>query len=369
MPKRVPPAASGPRLKASRRSRVKMETSEGVARSAHSIRGAGRRTVRQSPPSDADESPPEALRRRSLARLDSTRTPTSARIFRETWWTRATASSERTRRTGLTWLMTPNVARRGRGCQPFRLFPFRQPLGQEVRQGEGGPVDIGIEILQAIGDVESPDFARIDLVRQEIVAPHADRVRRHGPEVERRVAEDLLQEDALPGVRIQGEHERAGLRGDDAAGVELGLELPVERFLMEDGRRPDRVRGVDENDVERLPDLVDEHVAVGDHELGPRVAECRVQPGEVFAAGLDDLAVDLDEPGRLDRVLEDLAKSPAVAAADDQDLGRPPVGSHGRVDQHLVVIELVALGRLDETVDEENAAVVLVTDDLDPLEL
>ena len=45
------------------------------------------------------------------------------------------------------------------------------------------------------------------------------------------------------------------------------------------------------------------------------------------------------------------------------------MGGHGRVDEHLVVIELVPLGRLDESVEQENTAVILVADDLDPLEL
>jgi hypothetical protein len=68
---------------------------------------------------------------------------------------------------------------------------------------------------------------------------------------------------------------------------------------------------------------------------------------EMVPAGLDDLSVDLDEPGLLDGVFEDL-EAPAVPAADDEDLGRPRVRGHGRVDEHLVVVELVALGRLDE---------------------
>jgi hypothetical protein len=127
------------------------------------------------------------------------------------------------------------------------------------------------------------------------------------------VLEDPLEKDALTGVRLLVEHERAGLGGDDAAGSELGLELPVERLPVEDGRRPDRVRGIDQDDVEGLPDPVDEDVAVLDDELGPRVAEVRFKPGKVVAAGLDDLAVDLDQPGFLDRVLEDLAQRPAAA--------------------------------------------------------
>ena len=70
-----------------------------------------------------------------------------------------------------------------------------------------------------------------------------------------------------------------------------------------------------------------------------------------------------------DRVLEDLAQGPAVAAADDQDVLRTRVGRQGRMDEHLVIVELVPLGRLDEAVEKKDAPVVLIADDLDPLEL
>jgi hypothetical protein len=105
------------------------------------------------------------------------------------------------------------------------LLPLRQPLRREIRQGEGRPVDLGIEMAESAGDVECPHPARIDFVQEEVVAPHADRVGRHGPQIERRVAEYLLQEDTFPGVGIEMQHERAGLDGEDAARVELGLEL------------------------------------------------------------------------------------------------------------------------------------------------
>jgi hypothetical protein len=52
-----------------------------------------------------------------------------------------------------------------------------------------------------------------------------------------------------------------------------------------------------------------------------------------------------------------LAEDAAVAAADDEDGLRVGVRHHGQVRDHLLVRELVALGELDDAVEDEDAAV------------
>jgi hypothetical protein len=92
------------------------------------------------------------------------------------------------------------------------------------------------------------------------------------------------------------------------------------------------------------------------------------KPGVVALANLDNLAVDLAQPSLADRVAQNFPQGAAVAAADDQDVERPPVERQGRVNQHLVVEEFIRVRRLDEAVQEQNPSEGLVADELDFLE-
>ena len=57
-------------------------------------------------------------------------------------------------------------------------------------------------------------------------------------------------------------------------------------------------------------------------------------------------------------MLDNLAEDTAVTATDDEDLLGVGVRVHGEVGNHLLVGELVALGALDDIVQDEDGAIV-----------
>ena len=85
---------------------------------------------------------------------------------------------------------------------------------------------------------------------------------------------------------------------------------------------------------------------IADHDVGARIVEgALVHLGQVLAAEIDQLAVDIDHDGALDAgVAQHLAQGGALAAAGDQDALRVGVGDQGRVDQRLVIDVLVGDG-------------------------
>ncbi|KAJ0158712.1 hypothetical protein CTA2_11045 [Colletotrichum tanaceti] len=69
--------------------------------------------------------------------------------------------------------------------------------------------------------------------------------------------------------------------------------------------------------------------------------------------------VNVAKNGLLDTlVLDDLAENAAVTAADDEDLLGVGVRVHGEVGDHLLVGELIALGGLDDVVQNQDHAVI-----------
>lgn len=75
--------------------------------------------------------------------------------------------------------------------------------------------------------------------------------------------------------------------------------------------------------------------------------------------GAQEYLINVAEDGLLDAVvLHNLAQHAAVAAADDEHPLGVRVRVHGEVGDHLLVGELVALGALDDVVEDEDAAVV-----------
>src|SRR5207249_1467696 len=96
-----------------------------------------------------------------------------------------------------------------------------------------------------------------------------------------------------------------------------------------------------------------------------------VHLGEVLPAELHNIAVDIDHHRpREGTVLQGLPEGRSLPAPDHQGaLGRPVGGEHPRVDQGLVVDELVSLAGLDPSVEHQELAVRGRLHDLDVLEL
>ena len=72
----------------------------------------------------------------------------------------------------------------------------------------------------------------------------------------------------------------------------------------------------------------------------------------------------------LDRVVaQNFARHTAVAAADDQHPAGVPVGDDGRMGHHLMIDELIALGRLHDAVQRQEPPELGVLKDLKALML
>jgi hypothetical protein len=68
-------------------------------------------------------------------------------------------------------------------------------------------------------------------------------------------------------------------------------------------------------------------------------------------------------------VLDDLAQDTTVTTADDEHLLGVGVGVQGEVGNHLLVGKLIALGALDDVVEDQDGAVVGGLEDQDVLVL
>lgn len=88
------------------------------------------------------------------------------------------------------------------------------------------------------------------------------------------------------------------------------------------------------------------------------------------ANGRISYLVNVAEDRLLDAVmLDDLAQDTSITAADDENLLWVGVGVHGEMGNHLLVGELVALGALNDVVEDEDGAVVGGLEDQDILVL
>jgi hypothetical protein len=172
------------------------------------------------------------------------------------------------------------------------------------------------------------------------------------------------------------------LGGDDAALAQGALEQLEVGLLEESLGGALRIGGVGDDDVELVLVVVEELEAVANVDLDVGVLVSHAHARQVLLAEADDGLVDVAEDGLLDAVvLDDLAEHTTVTTANDEDLLGVGVGEHSQVGDHLLVGELVALGALDDVVEDEDHAVVggledehilveglLVVDDLVDLE-
>ena len=127
---------------------------------------------------------------------------------------------------------------------------------------------------------------------------------------------------------------------------------------------------VGDDDVKGVLVVLEELEAVADVDLDLGVREAGSHAGQVLLGQADDSLVNVAQSGLLDAVvLDNLAQDTAVAAADDEDLLGVGVRVHGQVGDHLLVRKLVALGALDDVVQDQDGAVVGGLEDQDILVL
>ena len=110
--------------------------------------------------------------------------------------------------------------------------------------------------------------------------------------------------------------------------------------------RADEIRRVDDDHVELLLRARDELHAVAEDQPRALVVEGALVPGgQMLAAGIHGLVVDVDHHRSLDRaVSEHLAQGCALAPPHHQHGARLGVEHQRRMHQRLVIDELVQLG-------------------------
>src|SRR5579875_1620030 len=133
----------------------------------------------------------------------------------------------------------------------------------------------------------------------------------------------------------------------------------IKRLAEQAYRRPDRIGGVNEDDVEFTRMLLHVTNAVDHLYVDARIRQASGDLRKIRLGCLDDTAIDFGKHRPLDRwMLDDLANNAAVTPAHDQYAFRIRVRVQGYVRQHLVVDELVFIGRHHATVEYQKIAIL-----------
>lgn len=104
-------------------------------------------------------------------------------------------------------------------------------------------------------------------------------------------------------------------------------------------------------------------------DFDPRIVESPGHEGQILLRDADDVLVQFANDDFLHSgMTRDFAQDAAVSSADDEDLFGVGVGEEGDVRDHFLVGEFVAFGALDDSVEDEDFAVVGGLEDEDVLE-
>ena len=165
------------------------------------------------------------------------------------------------------------------------------------------------------------------------------------------------------------EHRRAQMHRHDAAGVQHALAQAEEFLRIQVKRRRVGVGQVEHDQIEFLAAVLHELEAVAELDLKPRVVErALVDLAQPVAADVDHHRVQFGHHDALDaRVLEDLFRRAAVAAADHQHALRVRMREQRRMRHALVIEELLAFGGHQPAVEPEQFAELVRVVDLDAL--
>lgn len=159
--------------------------------------------------------------------------------------------------------------------------------------------------------------------------------------------------------------------GSDDTSLAKGRLQQLEVRLLEEGLGGALgVGAVSDDNIELVLAVLEELEAVTNVGVGVGVLEANGHAGQVLLGNTDNSFVDVAQSSLLDgSVLDDLTEDTAVTATNDEDLLGVGVGVHGEVGDHLLVGELIALGALDNVVQDENGTVVTALEDEDILVL
>jgi hypothetical protein len=168
----------------------------------------------------------------------------------------------------------------------------------------------------------------------------------------------------------QENREHTTLSGNDTALTKSVVEELEVALLEESLGGTIGIGGVGDDDVELVLVVVEELEAIADVSLGLGVVEATGHGGEVLLGETDDSLVDVAEGSLLNTVvLDDLAEDTAVTTANDKNLLGVGVGVESEMGNHLLVGELIALGALDDVVEDKDVAEVGGLEDEDVLVL
>jgi hypothetical protein len=168
----------------------------------------------------------------------------------------------------------------------------------------------------------------------------------------------------------QENREHTTLSSNDTALTESVVEELEIALLEESLSGTIGVGGVGDDDVELVLVVVEELDAIADVGLGLGVVEAASHGGEVLLGETDNSLVNVAEGGLLDTVvLDNLTENTTVTTTNDKDLLGVRMGVEGEVSDHLLVGELIALGALDDVVEDQNVAEVGGLEDEDVLVL
>lgn len=159
--------------------------------------------------------------------------------------------------------------------------------------------------------------------------------------------------------------------GSDDTSLAKGRLQQLEVRLLEQGLGGTLgVGAVSDDNIELVLAVLEELEAVTNVGVGVGVLESNGHAGQVLLGNTDDSLVDVAQSSLLDgSVLDDLTEDTTVTATNDENLLGVGVGVHGEVSDHLLVGELIALGALDNVVQDENGTVVTALEDEDILVL
>jgi len=168
----------------------------------------------------------------------------------------------------------------------------------------------------------------------------------------------------------QENREHTTLSSNDTALTESVVEELEVALLEESLGGTIGVGGVGDDDVELVLVVVEELEAIANVGLGLGVLEADGHALEVLLGETDNSLVNVAESGLLNTVvLDDLTEDTTVTTTNDKDLLGVGVGVEGEVGNHLLVGELIALGGLDDVVEDKDVAEVGGLEDEDVLVL